>query len=268
MSDTQRPEPDKDATTLPINIVEEPDAPFTPEELRQIKIMAAAHIEARRQAEPIEVIVPAQPEPTFEGTYNRRAHWLAGAVSNIAAPILLVSTWVLAFVSGQYVLSVLHGFPEFESYIRSALSRFPKLEAYIGNTPYEEWISIWIPVILASVVSLWILWASIRPFLEWFYEKRTITETQVVLSRNVPGYIRNLLFKIDDYSEKIDRRDVKNVKFKTSGIAEFFGYATVTFETWSQTDTAFHEVRFFSHPNEVRALFPIDDLGDPDTHNT
>jgi len=267
MSDTDGPEPDElledkiDTQPIPIE-----DAPFTPEELRQIKISVAAQVEYQKLATPVELIVPQQPEPSFEGTYNRRPHWVDAVVSNILAPVLFIGTWVLTFIAGALLLSVLKSIPEFNSFISTSLNRLPRLAELLSSTSYEDWISVWIPLIVSAVVSLIIFWASAPSFLEWFYEKRTVTEGQVVLSRNIPGYLRNLIFKIDDFTEKINRKDVRNVKIETTGIGEFFGYATVTFETWSQTDTAFHNIRFFSHPDEIRALFPIDDLGSPDAN--
>jgi len=265
MSDTDGPEPDElledkvDTQPIPLQ-----DAPFTPEELRQIKISVAAQLEYQKLATPVEVIVPEQHEPSFKGTYNRRPHWIAAVVSNVLAPILFLGTWILAFFAGAFVLSALKSIPGFDSFISSTLNRLPRLAELMSSTTYEEWISLWIPLIVSLAASLFIFWGAAPSFLEWFYEKRTVTETQVVLSRNVPGFLRNILFKIDDFAEKIDRKDVRNVKIESTGIGEFLGYATVTFETWSQTDTTFHKIGYFSHPNEIRTLFPIDDLGRPD----
>jgi hypothetical protein len=284
MSDTQRSEPDESPESSSSEEVELPDdrpedkvntqlipledAPFTAKELRRIKIGVAVQIEAQRMSAPIEVIVPVQPEPSFSGTYNRRPHWIAGVQSNIVAPILITGTWVLTFALGSMVLSSLNSFPEFNAFMLKILNRLPRLKEYVSNLSYDSWISIWIPAILASLVTLFILWVVAKPFLEWFYEKRTVTETQVVLSRNVPGFLRNLFFSVDDIVEKINRKDVRNVKIETTGIGELLGYATVTFETWSQTDTAFHKIPFVSHTSEIRTLFPIDNLGAPDTTYT
>jgi len=269
MSDTQRPEPDESTEILPVVEAQEPetvqeeepaeapapsstDESFTPEELRQIKIGVAIQLEAQKKAEPLEVHIPQQAEPIFEGTYNRRPHWMSAIRSNIIAPLMILAIWVLSFMAGSYLLSIIQYSPE--------------LESKLGLAAFDDWISTWIPVIIASLATLWILWAATPFFLSWVYDKRTVTPTQIVLSRNVPGFFRNLLFKVDDYAVKIDRKDVRSVEFKRDGVGEFFGYTTATFETWVQADEAFHNVPFISHPEEIRMLFPIDNLGDPDTY--
>jgi hypothetical protein len=230
-------------TTEPVSSDKKEEG-FSESELRLIRVIEEASFRAQQRADPVSVIIPPQEPEVFYGTYKGRAHWMSNIMALFIAPVAVIILWILFFVAGDLLIKI--------------FKEVPQLDQLIDYELITPWATMWIPLILGGASTLFLGWLALPFLLEWFYHTRRITDTHIILRLKVPGFIPNILFNVDDYTEQIHRGDVTNVKIEQTGLGEFFGYGTVKFETNVQSDNAFQEIRFFKNVDQLYELFSIE----------
>ena len=211
----------------------EEEVVFTKKEQRKILLIREA-FKHTNQEPPSDVNLVQIAEPTFEGTYRRRRHWISMTILVVLIP-MLAGLWVVLFMLAGSIYS-------FVNY-------------YAPGFPFQDWITGWIPLISLSVFSFIALWRVLPKIVRWLHDWVIVDDKQVILELNVPGVINNLIFNIQDSRETMYRKNVSNVKVEQSWLGELLGYGTVTLESNVQNDVAFHSMRFIRKPHELAELF-------------
>jgi hypothetical protein len=213
----------------------EPEVPrFSDAEERQIEVIEEGIVRAQKRAEPAPPSEVVFVEPVFTGTYKRRFHWIGIVGIWIALPLVGLMT-ILAFILGNMLSSA--------------------AATFLPNFKYLDWLSLWLPLAAGVILTLLVLVRSFSAIVEWWHRWLIITEEKVILRTNVPGFLLNLILRIQDDEITLERVDVRSVRVNPTWLGELLNYATITFETTLQGDVRFHNLRFVARPNKVKALF-------------